>query len=40
VPWSGGTIGAVLTHNAGDHFRRHRMWVHAGLDHHHEETTT
>jgi Protein of unknown function (DUF1706) len=40
VPWSGGTIGAVLTHNAGDHFRRHRTWVHDGLEHHLEEITT
>jgi hypothetical protein len=30
VPWSGGTIGAVLTHNGGDHFRRHRDWTETG----------
>jgi hypothetical protein len=31
VPWSGGTISGVLTHNAGDHFRRHRGWIDEGL---------
>jgi hypothetical protein len=31
VPWSGGTIGAVLTHNGGNHFDRHWMWITDGL---------
>jgi hypothetical protein len=31
APWSGGTVGAVLAHNAGDHARMHWGWVEAGL---------
>ena len=32
VPWSGGTIGAVLLHSSGDHFGRHWKWLAEGLD--------
>jgi hypothetical protein len=31
VPWSGGTIGAVLLHSSGDHFDRHWKWLSEGL---------
>jgi len=31
VPWSGGTIGAVLLHSSGDHFSRHWKWLSEGL---------
>lgn len=31
VPWSGGTIGAVLLHSSGDHFGRHWKWLSEGL---------
>ncbi|HEX5588611.1 MAG TPA: hypothetical protein VFZ17_14985, partial [Acidimicrobiia bacterium] len=31
VPWSGGTISGVLTHNGGNHFERHWRWVTEGL---------
>ncbi len=32
VPWSGGTIGAVLLHSSGDHFGRHWKWLSEGLE--------
>lgn len=34
VPWSGGTIGAVLVHSSGDHFERHWKWLTDGLAEH------
>jgi hypothetical protein len=30
APWSGGTVGAVLAHNSGDHARRHWGWIEEG----------
>jgi hypothetical protein len=30
APWSGGTAGAVLVHNSGEHARRHWTWIEEG----------
>jgi hypothetical protein len=30
APWSGGTVGAVVAHNSGEHARTHWAWIEQG----------